>query len=73
MAEANFSWFKTASFVGAAVLVVLAFIMIAGGFRLIVDSSVLHGVACIIGGVMSGAAAVWVYNNYQKKSDEERR
>ena len=68
MAEANFSWFKLASFVGALVLVVLAFATIAGGISLIGDGNTFRGVACIISGVLSGAGAVMVYKNYQRKT-----
>ena len=71
MAESDFSWFKTASFVGALVLVILAFAMIAGGIYLMGGHS-FNGVACIVGGVLAGGGAVWVYKNYQKKSDEKR-
>ena len=71
MAEADFSWFKTASFVGALVLVVLAFAMIAGGIYLLGDHS-FNGVACIVGGMLAGGGAVYVYKNYQKKSEEKR-
>jgi hypothetical protein len=28
-----------------------------------------NGVACILGGILFGAAAVWVYQNYQKKGN----
>lgn len=72
MAESNFSWLKTASFVGALVLLVLAFVMVAGGVYLIGDAHTFHGVATIIGGLLSAAGAVVVYRNYQKKSDEKR-
>ena len=72
MAEANFSWLKTASFIGALVLLVLAFVMIAGGAYLIDDGHALHGVATIVGGVLSVAGAVLVYKNYQRKSDKKR-
>ena len=67
MAESNFSWFKILSFFGAAVLVVLAFILIGSGINQCVNDSTAYGVASIIGGCLSGFVAYWVYNNYQKK------
>lgn len=72
MAESDFSWLKTASFIGALVLLVLAFVMIAGGAYLIEANHALHGVASIIGGGLSIAGAVAVYKNYQRKSDKKR-
>lgn len=69
MKECDFSWFKMASFFGALVLVVLMFMAIAGGIYLITGGMSYNGVACILGGVLLGAAAVWVYQNYQNKGN----
>lgn len=66
MAEAQFSWFKLASFIGALVLAVLTFLLIGGGIYQIIGGQIVYGVACIAGGILSGIAAIDVYNNYQK-------
>ena len=70
MAESQFSWFKVASFVGALVLVVICFVAIAAGFKLISGEEDFYGIICVIAGLLSGCGAVMVYNNYQKKSRE---
>lgn len=72
MAESKFSWLKVASFIGALVLVILAVVTIANGIMTIVGGDAIHGVFSIAGGLVCGACAVWVYKNYQKKSDESR-
>lgn len=72
MAEANFSWLKIASFIGALVLVVLAFIGIASGINMVLADNAFYGAASIIGGIACGAIAVWVYRNYQEKSLKNR-
>ena len=72
MAEAQFSWLKLASFLGALVLVVLAVVVISLGINLITDSKVFYGAASIASGVVCAVNAVLVYNNYQKKSLENR-
>lgn len=66
MAEATFSWFKLASFIGALVLAVLTFLLIGGGIYQIIGGQIVYGVACIAGGILSGIVAIGVYNNYQK-------
>lgn len=66
MAECDFSWFKVLSFFGATALAVLCFILLGFG----IGNITVHGVACVIAGVLSGIAAVLVYRNYQKKSRE---
>jgi len=66
MAEATFSWFKLASFVGALVLAVLTFLLVGCGIYQIIGGQIVYGVACIAGGILSGIAAIGVYNNYQK-------
>lgn len=68
MAEATFSWYKLASFVGALVLVVLALLLIGGGIYQIIGGQAVYGSASIIGGLAFGYLAWWVYNNYQVKS-----
>jgi hypothetical protein len=67
MAEATFSWFKLASFVGALVLAVLTFLLVGCGIYQIIGGMTTYGVACIAGGILSGIAAIGVYNNYQKQ------
>ena len=67
MAEATFSWFKLASFVGALVLAVLTFLLVGCGIYQIIGGMTTYGVACIAGGILSGIATVGVYNNYQKQ------
>lgn len=68
MAEATFSWFKLASFIGALVLAILTFLLVGGGVYQIIGGMTTYGVACIAGGILSGIAAVGVYNNYQQKT-----
>lgn len=68
MAESDFSWFKLASFAGAAILMFACFVVIAGGINLIVGGNAFNGVFTIIAGLVLGAGAVWVYRNYQKNS-----
>ena len=67
MAEATFSWFKLASFVGALVLAVLTFLLVGCGIYQIIGGMTTYGVACIAGGILSGISAFGVYNNYQKQ------
>lgn len=69
MAECDFSWFKLASFLGAALLAILAFALVASGIYLIIGSSIFYGVASILGGTLCGVAACQVYNNYQQKGN----
>lgn len=68
MAESDFSWFKLASFFGAGLLLFACFIVIAGGIMLITKGEAFNGGFTIVAGVALGAAAVWVYRNYQKKT-----
>lgn len=68
MAESEFSWFKIVSFIGTLLLVVVAFIAFAAGIGLITAGDGVHGVATILGGVISVALAVIIYRNYQQKS-----
>lgn len=72
MAESEFSWLKIASFIGACILIVLAFVGIAFGISMITADNVFYGIASIIGGIACGAIAVWVYRNYQEKSLKNR-
>lgn len=72
MAESTFSWLKLASFIGAVVLVILAFALIAGGIYQIVGGDSFHGVAGILGGLLSGIVALSLYHYYQRKSLENR-
>ena len=68
MAESEFSWFKIASFFGACLLMVIAFVALASGISLITDGDCLHGVACVSGGLICIAVSVMVYRNYQNKT-----
>ena len=70
MAEATFSWFKVASFIGALVLAVLAVIVIGSGVNLIDGGEYFYGVSSILSGLVCIANAVMVYKNYQKKSNK---
>ena len=72
MAESEFSWLKLASFLGAVILVVLAFVLVGGGIYLIVDGNSFYGVASILGGLLSGIVALSLYHYYQRKSLENR-
>jgi uncharacterized membrane-anchored protein len=72
MAESDFSWLKIVSFFGAAVLLVLAFIMIACGIQSFTDSRAFSGVICLVSGALAGLGAWVVYSYYQRKSDEDR-
>lgn len=72
MAESTFSWLKLASFIGAVVLVILAFALIAGGVYQIVGCDSFHGVAGILGGLISVVVAWSLYEYYQRKSLENR-
>lgn len=68
MAESDFSWFKLASFFGVALLAFSCFVVIAGGITLCTKGEAFNGGFTIVAGVLLGAAAVWVYRNYQKKT-----
>ena len=70
MAEAQFSWFKLASFIGALVLAILALLLIGGGIYQIIGGEITYGVAGILGGAVSGLVACWVYQNYQNKGND---
>ena len=72
MAESDFSWLKIASFLGALVLIVMTFITLANGIRLVTSGSVFEGIVNMLGGGVCLAGFVWVYKNYQKKSLEKR-
>lgn len=71
-AESEFSWLKLASFIGALLLVVMAFVDFSIGISLIEEGTMFNGVAVVMGGVVSIATAVIVYKHYQKWSLERR-
>ena len=73
MAESEFSWLKLASFLGAAVLVVLAFILIGSGISQVVDHNTTYGVASILGGLISAVVAYVIYQNYQRKTKTNKK
>ena len=70
MAECDFSWFKILSFFGAAILVLLCFVMFGFGISNIIGGETVYGAACILAGVLSAGVAAWVYKNYQKKGNK---
>ena len=70
MAECNFSLFKIGSFFGAGVLAILCFMLLGFGITNIVDGETVYGIACILGGILSGAFVGMIYKNYQKKGNE---
>lgn len=72
MAEADFSWMKIASFIGACVFMVLAFLSIAFGINMTAAGNTVYGVATIVGGLACIVLAQWIYQNYQKKSLDNR-
>jgi uncharacterized membrane-anchored protein len=72
MAESNFSWLKIASFFGAAILIVVCFIVLGFGINAICANDAFHGVISIFAALVCGAGAVIVYKYYQKKSIESR-
>lgn len=72
MAESDFSWLKIASFIGALVLAVLAFVAIASGINFIISGNALYGVCSVIAGALCGFGAYLVYQHYQNKSSINR-
>lgn len=70
MAECDFSWFKILSFFGAAILVLLCFVMFGFGISNIIGGETVYGAACILAGVLSAGVAALVYRNYQKKGNK---
>lgn len=73
MAHSDFSWRKLLSFIGAAVLVFVAFVTISTGANVIYNGHIFNGVVTCLGGIASIALAVILYRNYQKWSDENMR
>lgn len=67
MATSDFSWFKILSFFGVGLLTFACFVVIAGGITLCTKGEPFNGAFTIVAGLLLGAAAVWVYRNYQKK------
>jgi uncharacterized membrane-anchored protein len=72
MAESEFSWLKMASFFGAAILIVVCFIMLGFGIKAICGDDAFHGIISVFAALVCGAGAVIVYKYYQKKSIESR-
>lgn len=70
MAHAEFSWRKLFSFVGAGLLVLVAFVSLALGGNLLNMGQTFYGVMSLATGVISFALAVVIYRNYQKWADE---
>lgn len=73
MAASDFSWFKLASFFGAALLAILCFATIAGGINLVIGGNAFNGVLAIVSGIICGGLAVLVYRNYQKKTSNRAK
>lgn len=65
----KFSWFKLGSFFGVGLLVFVCFVAIPGGALLIKGGNAFNGVFAIIAGLVCLGLAVWIYRNYQKKTD----
>ena len=72
MAESDFSLVKLISFIGALVLIIVAFVAIGSGIMMWTEGNAFRGIACILGGMVCVAGAVAVYLNYQRISDESR-
>ena len=72
MAESEFSWLKMASFFGAAILIVVCFVMLGFGISAICADDAFHGIISVFAALVWGAGAVIVYKYYQKKSLESR-
>lgn len=70
MAHSDFSWRKIFSFIGAAVLVFVAFVTISTGANLIYEGGIFNGIMTILGGASSIALAVVLYRNYTKWADK---
>lgn len=68
----KFSWFKLASFFGAGLLVFIFFVALAGGVFLVRSGRAFNGVFVILAALVCAALAVWVYRNYQKKTDKSK-
>jgi uncharacterized membrane-anchored protein len=72
MAESEFSWLKIVSFFGAAILIVVCFVMLGFGISAICADDAFHGIISVFAALVCGAGAVIVYKYYQKKSIESR-
>lgn len=70
MAHSDFSWRKIFSFIGAALLVLVAFVAIALGGNLISNGQSFYGVMSLVAGGACGFLAVKLYQNYQKWADK---
>lgn len=70
MAHSDFSWRKIFSFIGAAVLVFVAFVTISTGANLVYEGAAFNGIVTCFGGASSIALAVVLYLNYTKWADE---
>lgn len=73
MAHADFSWRKVFSFVGAGLLVLVAFVTLAVGGNLLNIGQTFYGVMSITAGVVCFAFAVVIYRNYQRWAEKVRK
>ena len=71
MANSDFSWRKVFSFVGAGLLVLVAFVTLAVGGNLLNMGQPFYGVMSLAAGVICFALAVVIYRNYQKWAKEK--
>jgi hypothetical protein len=72
MAHSDFSWRKLLSFIGAAVLVFVAFVTISTGANVIYNGHIFNGVMTCFGGASAIVLAVILYKDYQKWADENK-
>jgi len=70
MAHSDFSWRKIFSFIGTALLVLVAFVAFALGGNLIYGGQTFYGVMSLVAGGACGTLAVLLYLNYQKWADK---
>lgn len=70
MAHSDFSWRKIFSFIGAGLLIFVAFVTISTGANLIYEGGIFNGIVTCFGGASSIALAVVLYRNYTKWADE---
>lgn len=72
MAHSDFSWRKLFSFIGAGLLLFIAFVAVSSGASLISLGKVFNGVATILSGGATFALAAVVYVSYTKWADANK-
>ena len=70
-AEADFSWFKIFSIIGAVLAFGLGAVNFGSGGSLIYKGDTYSGVVAIISAIGWIVVAVLIYRNYHKKREEE--